>query len=77
MEVKKVNSTKCCGCTAPVVISVSGDPQIAGLWSANFKELYNRCDPSNRNSLQEQLNSIITEDDLETLIVDTDTVVCN
>ena len=31
------------------------------------------------NSLQEQLNSIITEDDLETLIVDTDTVIamCN
>ena len=28
------------------------------------------------NFLQEQLNSFITEDDLETLIVDTDTIIC-
>ena len=49
------------------------DPQIPGLRSTKFKELYNRCNPSTRNSLQEQLNSIITEDYLETLI---DTVIC-
>ena len=60
----------------PVIDGVSGDPQIAGLWSTKFKELYNCCNPSTRSSLEEQLNSIITEDDLETLIVDTDTVIC-
>ena len=31
-EVKKVNSTKYCGHTAPVIDGVLGDPQIAGLW---------------------------------------------
>ena len=59
-----------------MIDGVLGDPQIAGLWSTKFKELCNRCNPSTRNSLQEQLNSIITEDDLETLIVDSDTVIC-
>ena len=73
---KKVNNTRYHGRTAPVIDGISGDPQIAGLWSTKFKELYNRCNPSTRNSLQEQLNSIITEDDLETLLVDTDTVIC-
>ena len=64
------------GHTAPVIDGVSGDPQIAGLWSTKFKELYNRCNPSTRNSLQKQLNYIITEDDLEVLIVDTYTIIC-
>ena len=59
-----------------MIDGVSGGPQIAWLWSTKFKKLYNRCNPSTRNSLQEQLSSIITEDDLEALIVDTDTVVC-
>ena len=45
------------GHTAPVIDGVSGDPQIAGLWSTKFKELYNHCNPSTRNSLQKQLNS--------------------
>ena len=61
-----MNSTKCHGHTVPVIDGVLGDPQIAGLWSTKFKELYNCCNPSTRNSLQEQLNSIITEDNLET-----------
>ena len=73
---KKVNSTKYRGHTAPVIDGVSGDPQIAGLWPTKFKELYNICNPRTRNSLQEQLNSIITEDNLEPSIVDTDTVIC-
>ena len=37
-EVTKVNSTKYCGCTAPVMDGVSGDLQIAGLWSTKFKD---------------------------------------
>ena len=48
---KKVNSTKCRGHT--VIDGVLGDHQIAGLWSTKFKELYNCCNPSTRNSLQE------------------------
>ena len=69
-EVKKVNRTKYHGCTTPVIDGVprSGNSQIAGLWSTKVKELYNHCNPSTRNSLQEQLNSIITEDDLEALL---------
>ena len=35
---KEVNSTKYGGRTAPVIDGVSGDPQIAGLWSTKFKE---------------------------------------
>ena len=62
---KYIYSTKCRGHT--VIDGVLGDPQIAGLWSTKFKELHNCCNPSTRNSLQEQLKSIITEDDLETL----------
>ena len=73
-----MNNTKYCGRTTPVTDGVSGNLQIAGLWSTKFKELYNRCNPSTRNSLQEQLNSIRTEDDLEALIVDTHTIyMCN
>ena len=37
-EVKKVNSTKYRGRTAPVMDGVSGDLQIAGLWSTKFKD---------------------------------------
>ena len=59
-----------------MIDGVSGDPQIAGLWSTKFKELYNCSNPSTINSLQKQLNSIITEDDLEVPIVDTYTVIC-
>lgn len=77
-KVKKVNSTKYRGCTVAVIDGVSGDFQIAGLQSTKFKELYNHYNPSTRNSLQEQLNSIRTEDDLEALIVDTHTIyMCN
>ena len=73
---EKGEQSKYHGHTAPVIDGVSGDPQIAGLWSTKFKELYNRCNPSTRNSLQKQLNYIITEDDLEVLIVDTYTIIC-
>ena len=59
-----------------VIISTVDISQIAGVWSTKFKELHNHRNLSTRNSLQEQLNSIITEDDLETLIVDSDTVIC-
>ena len=53
------------------------DQKITGtLHSDAISKLYNHCNPSTRNFLQEQLSSIITEDDLEALIVDTDTVVC-
>ena len=72
----RINSTEYCGCTATVIDGISEDPQNAGLWSTKFKKLDNRCNPSTRNSLQEQLSSIMTEDDLETFIVDSDTLIC-
>ena len=68
----QINSTKYCGRTAPVIDGISEDPQNAGLWSTKFKKPDNRCNPSTRNSLQEQLSSIMTEDDLETFIVEND-----
>ena len=40
-----------------------------------FKELYNRCDPSKRETLLDQLHSVITREDLVTIAVDSDTVV--
>jgi len=39
-------------------------------------KVYNRCDPSTRDSLLYQLHSVITRDDLVTTAVDADTVVC-
>jgi len=74
-EVKKVNKSKHCINKPPVIDGVSGDTQVTELWSAKFKELYNRCDPSKRDSLLDQLHSVITREDLATIAVDSDTVV--
>ena len=38
-------------------------------------KVYNCCDPSNRDSLLDQLHSVTTGDDLVTIAVDSDTVV--
>ena len=74
-EVKKVNKSKHCINKPPVIDGVSGDSQVTELWSAKFKELYNHCDPSKRDSLLDQLHSAITRDDLVTIAVDSGTVV--
>ncbi len=55
---------------------MSGDPQVAELWYTKFRNLDNRCDPSKRSSLLDQLDFVITRDDLATNTVDTDTVMC-
>ena len=70
-EVKKVNKSKRCANRAPVIDGGSGDPQVAEL---NLN-LYNRCVPSNRDALLDQLHSVITEDDLGTIAINSDTVV--
>ena len=51
---------------------IDGDPQVAELWSIKFKNLYNHCDPSKRDSLLDQFHSVITGDDLEP--IDSETV---
>jgi len=38
-EVKKVNKSKHCINKPPVIDGVSGDSQVAELWSAKFKEV--------------------------------------
>ena len=73
-EVKKINKSNHCANKAPVIDSVSGDPQVTELWSTKFKNLYNRCDPSNRDSLLDQLHSVIIGDDLVPIVIDSDTV---
>ena len=70
-EVKKVNKSKHCINKPPVIDGVSGDSQVTELWSAKFKELYNHCDPSKRDSLLDQLHSVITREDLVTIIQST------
>ena len=35
-EVKKINKSKHCANKAPVIDGVSGDPQVAELWSTKF-----------------------------------------
>ena len=46
---KAVKKSKHCANKAPVIDGMSGDPQVPELWSTKFKNLYNHCDPSNRD----------------------------
>lgn len=73
-EVKRINESKCVSLTAPTIDGVSGDPQIAELWSEKFKDLYNRCDPDKRTKVLEGVSSSVTTQDLASLSVDIDTV---
>lgn len=43
-----------------MIDGVSGDSQIAELWSVKFKDLYNRCDPNKRTKVFEEVNSSVT-----------------
>ena len=67
-EVKKVNKSKECANKAPVIDVVSGDPQVTELWSIKFIN----CDSNNRDSLLDQLHTVMTGDNL---VIDSDTVV--
>ena len=67
-EVKKINKSKHCANKAPVILKLLNYGQLS-------KNLYNRCDPSNRHSLLDQLHSVITGDDLVPIVIDSDTVV--
>ena len=57
-----------------MIDGVSGDSQIAELWSVKFKDLYNRCDPNKRTKVFEEVNSSVTTQALISLSVNIETV---
>ena len=60
-EVKRINRSKHAPPTAPVIDGVTGDAQIAELWSEKFEDLYNCCDPSKRMKVLDEVNTSITK----------------
>ena len=50
--------------TAHVIDVVSGDAQIAELWSAKFENLHNHCNPNKRARVLEDVNMSVSDDDL-------------
>ena len=53
---------------------MTGDAQIAELWSEKFENLYNRCDPSKRMKILDEVNTSIAKEDLVSVSIDADIV---